>query len=136
MKPLRIAAIALAGFVAFAPVRAQQTTTPQHQHDPAAPPQQTATPPEHQHDQTAPQTGGAMQHGQMDHGKMMADMKATMKANDARLQSLVETMKSSKGDEKVRAIEEVVTQLVNDQLAMHRHMEMMHEHMMGQMSHK
>lgn len=63
---------------------------------------------------------------------MMADMKAA----DARLQALADKMKSAQGDEKLRAIEDVVSELVKSQLEMHREMPMMHGHMMSQMPHK
>ena len=45
-------------------------------------------------------------------------------------------MKSASGNDKVRAMQELVTELVQNQVDMHRHMAMMHEHMMSQMPHK
>ena len=68
----------------------------------------------------------------IDHEKMMADMKAA----DARLEALSDRMKSAQGDEKIRAIQDVVSELVKNQVDMHRQMGMMHEHMMSQMPHK
>jgi signal transduction histidine kinase len=59
-----------------------------------------------------------------------------MKAADARLEALAQTMKSASGNEKVRATQELVTELVQNQVDMHRQMAMMHEHMMSQMPHK
>jgi hypothetical protein len=46
--------------------------------------------------------------GMMNHAKMMADMKAA----DARLEALVQTMKSASGNDKVRAMQELLTELV------------------------
>ena len=69
--------------------------------------------------------------GMMNHDKMMADMKAA----DARLEALAQTMKSASGDDKVRAMQEVVTELVRNQIDMHRQMSMMHDQMMAPMPH-
>ena len=66
------------------------------------------------------------------HDKMMADMKAA----DARLEALAQTMTSGRGDDKVAAMQAILTELVKNQVDMHRHMAMMHDHMMSQMSHK
>lgn len=110
MKLLPIGAILVSAVLVFAPVRAQQTSAQQPQH--SRPMMQKS--------------------GMMDHDKMMGDMKAA----DARLQSLAEKMKSAKGNEKVQAIQDVVSELVNDQLTMHQHMAMMHDHMMSQMPKK
>ena len=68
----------------------------------------------------------------MNDAKMMADMKAA----DARLEALVQTMKSASGNDKVRAMQELLTELVQNQVDMHRQMSMMHDHMMSQMPHK
>ena len=68
----------------------------------------------------------------MDHDKMMAGMKAA----DARLEALAQTMTSARGDEKVAAMQALLTELVKNQVDMHRHMAMMHDHMMSQMPHK
>ena len=65
----------------------------------------------------------------MDHDKMMAGMKAA----DARLEALAQTMTSARGDEKVAAMQALLTELVKNQVDMHRHMAMMHDHMMSQM---
>ena len=73
------------------------------------------------------------QHGEMmDHDKMMADVKAA----DARLDALAKKMKSTAGNDKVRVMEELLTDLVRNQVDMHRHMSTMHDHMMSQMPHK
>jgi hypothetical protein len=45
-------------------------------------------------------------------------------------------MESTKGPEKVLAMQDVVSELVKNQVDMHRHMAMMHEGMMSQMPHK
>lgn len=68
----------------------------------------------------------------MDHDKMMADMKAA----DARLESLAQKMQSAQGEEKIRAMQDVLDELVKNQVSMHRQMAMMHEHMMSQMPRK
>jgi hypothetical protein len=76
-----------------------------------------------EHSMPTPQVGGMM-----DHDKMMADMKAA----DARLEALAQTMTSARGD-KVAAIQALLTELVKNQVDMHHHMAMMHHHMMSQM---
>jgi hypothetical protein len=111
MKLFRItASVALGGVLLLSPVRAQQTATQQ----------------QHEHAQTTPQKSGMM-----DHEKMMADMKAA----DARLEALAQKMKSAQGDQKISAMQDLLTQLVQDQIEMHRHMAMMHD-MMPQMPRK
>jgi hypothetical protein len=109
MKLIPVAVFAIAAGLFLGPVRAQQVP-------PKAP----------EHLMSAPQTGG------MDHDKMMAEMKAA----DARLEALAQTMKSARGDDKVAAMQELLSELVRNQVDMHRQMSMMHEHMMAQMSHK
>ena len=69
--------------------------------------------------------------GMMNHDKMMAEMKAA----DARLEALALTMKSASGDDKVRAMEEVVAEVVRNQVDVHRQMSMMHDQMMTPMPH-
>jgi hypothetical protein len=111
MKTIPIAAtLALTAGFFLAPAAAQQAT-------PKAP----------EHSMPMPQSGGMV-----NHDKMMADMKAA----DARLEALAQTMKSASGDDKVRAMEELVTELVQNHVDMHRQMSMMHEQMMSQMRHK
>jgi len=110
MRLIPIAAVAIAGGLLFAPVRAQQLP-------PKAP----------EHNMPTPQVGGMM-----DHDKMMADMKAA----DARLEALAQTMTSARGDDKVAAMQALLAELVKNQADMHRHMAMMHDHMMSQMGHK
>ena len=109
MKMIPIATLALTAGLFLAPALAQQVT-------PQAP--------EH----SMPIQSGGM----MNHDKMMADMKAA----DARLEALAQTMKSASGNDKVRAMQELVTELVQNQVDMHRQMSMMHDHMMSQMPHK
>jgi len=111
MKLIPIAAltIVVAGLF-LAPAGAQQVT-------PKAP----------EHNMPMPPAGGMM-----DHDKMMANMKAA----DARLEALAQTMKSASGSEKVSAMQKLLTELVQNQVDMHRHMSMMHDHMMSQMPHK
>lgn len=110
MRSIPIAVFAIAAGLFLAPVRAQQAP-------PKAP----------EHSMPAPQAGGMM-----DHDKMMADMKAA----DARLKALAQTMTSARGDDKVAAMQALLTELVENQVDMHRHMAMMHDHMMSQMPHK
>jgi hypothetical protein len=77
---------------------------------------QTA-PNEHEHAaQTAPSGGHMMMSGQM-----MADMNA----KEAKLDQLVAEMNAAKGDAKVSAIAAVVTEMVNQEKAMHSQCEMM-----------
>jgi hypothetical protein len=106
MRSIPIAAVAIAAGLLFAPVRAQQVP-------PKAPEHSMPTP----------------QGGMMDHDKMMADMKAA----DGRLEALAQTMTSARSDDKVAAIQALLTELVKNQVDMHRHMAMMHHHMMSQM---
>ncbi|MEO8259577.1 MAG: hypothetical protein ABI868_19680 [Acidobacteriota bacterium] len=110
MKMIPMAALAITAGFFLAPALAQQVT-------PKAP----------EHSMPMPPSGGMM-----NHDKMMADMKTA----DARLEALVQTMKSATGNDKVRAMQELVAELVQNQVDMHRQMAMMHEHMMSQMPHK
>ena len=110
MRLIPIATLTIAAGLFLAPVRAQQAP-------PKAP----------EHSMPTPQAGGMM-----DHDKMMADMKTA----DARLQALAQTMASARGDDKVAAMQALLTELVENQVEMHRHMAMMHDHMMSQMPHK
>jgi hypothetical protein len=107
MRLIPIAAVAIATAILLAPVRAQQDS-------PKTP----------EHSMPTPRVGGMM-----DHDKMMADMKAA----DARLEALAQTMTSARGDDKVAAMQALLTELVKNQVDMHRHMAMMHDHMMSQM---
>jgi hypothetical protein len=54
-----------------------------------------------------------------------------MKANRARLDTLVQQMNSAAGNAKVEAIAAVVTELVRQQNTMHDRMGQMHEQMMS-----
>ena len=110
MKLFPIAAFAIAVGLFLAPVGAQE-----------------ATPKAHEHNVPTPQAGGMM-----DHDKMMAAMKAA----DARLEALARTMKSASGSDKIPAMQELLTALVQNQVDMHRQMSTMHDHMMSQMPHK
>jgi hypothetical protein len=110
MRFISIAAFAIATGLFLAPVRAQQAP-------PKAP----------EHSMPTPRAGGMM-----DHDKMMADMKAA----DARLEALAQTMTSARGADTVVAMQALLTELVKNQIDMHRHMAMMHDHMMSQMPHK
>ena len=110
MRLIPIVAFAIVAGLLIDPVRAQQAP-------PKAP----------EHSMPTPRAGGMM-----DHDKMMADMKAA----DARLEALAQTMTSARGDDKVAAMQALLTELVENQVDMHRHMAMMHDHMMSQMPHK
>jgi hypothetical protein len=87
---------------------------------------QEATPKAHEHSMPAPGAGG------MDHGKMLADMKAA----DARLEALARTMTAAVGHDQIGAMRDLLAELVRNQVDMHRQMSMMHDHMMAEMSHK
>jgi hypothetical protein len=110
MKLIPVAAFAIAAGFFFAPAGAQQ-----------------ATPQTPEHRMPMPQAGGVM-----DHDKMMTDMKAA----DARLEALAHAMTSASGADKVAAMQTLLTELVKNQVDMHRHMTMMHDQMMAQMGHK
>lgn len=119
MRLFSIAApVAIATVLFLAPGQAPQPATPQ-----AAPPQT------HEHGAATPQGRGMMDHGKMDHAKMMADMKAA----DSRLEGLAHMMNTAEGDGKIRAMQDVLNELVKNQVTMHQHMAMMHEHMMSEM---
>ena len=111
MKLVPLAALAIVAGLLLVPAQAQQPTAP-NQHD---------------HSATAPQASGMA-----DHDKMMADMKAA----DAHLVALAETMKSAPGEAKIRAMQELLSELVQNQVTMHGQMSMMHTMMMSQMPHK
>src|SRR5690606_29614856 len=98
MKMIPMATLAITAGLFLAPASAQQAT-------PKAP----------EHSMPMPQPGGMM-----NHAKMMSDMEAA----DARLGALVQTMKSAASSDKVRAMEEVLTELVQNQVGMHRQMSM------------
>ncbi len=89
-------AIALFALLALAPASAQQTGS-----------QQSAKPQEHSM--------------MMNRDQMMAEMKKT----DARLESLVQQTQSAQGDAKIQAMQTLLTELVQSQVTMHRHMSMM-----------
>jgi len=110
MRLIAIAVFAIAAGLFLGPGRAQQV------------PQQAP-----EHSVPMPQAGGMM-----DHDKMMADMKAA----DTRLEALAQTMTAARGDDKVAAMQALLSELVKNQVDMHRHMAMMHDHMMSQMPHK
>jgi hypothetical protein len=63
--------------------------------------------------------------------KMHEQMMVEMKANRARLDTLVQQMNSAAGNAKVEAIAAVVTELVRQQNTMHDRMGQMHEQMMS-----
>jgi hypothetical protein len=108
MKMIPMASLAITVGLFLAPAGAQQAT-------PKAP----------EHTMPMPASGGMM-----DHDTMMADMKAA----DARLEALAQKMKSASGNDKVGAMQALLTELVQNQVDMHRQMAMMHDHMMSQMS--
>jgi hypothetical protein len=110
MKLMSIAAFAIAAGLFLAPAGAQQVASTAHEHR-----------------MPTPQAGGMM-----DHDKMMADMKAA----DARLEALAQTMKSARGHDQIGAMQALLAELVHNQVDMHRHMSKMHDHMMSQMPHK
>ena len=86
------AALAVAGVLALSSAHAQQTSAP------------TPYP-------IAPQSKGMM-----DYDRMIAEMNAA----DARLEELTVRMKSAQGDEKVEAMQDVVSELVTNQVYMHQ----------------
>lgn len=110
MKLIPIAALSLTAGLFLGPAAAQQVAPATHEHAMPTPPV------------------GAM----MDHDKMMTEMKAA----NARLEALALTMTSAHGDQKAIAMQELLTELVRNQVDMHRQMSMMHDHMMSQMPHK
>src|SRR5512139_1690664 len=107
MRVLSIASIVIVSSVLLTPVGAQQPGG-QAQHDHGTP--------------------AAPQGGMMDHEKMMAGMKAA----DARLEQLVQRMKSATGSDKTQAMQDLLSELVQNQRTMHQQMAMMHDQMMSQ----
>ena len=88
-------------------VLAQQPTPPAQQPAAGASMQQPDQPP--------PMGRGMMTRNR---ARMMSEMKAA----DDRLQQLVTKMNAATGDQKVTAMAELLTQLVNDHIAMHQRM--------------
>ena len=66
-----------------------------------------------------------------DMSKMHQQMMAEMKAEQAKLDSLVKNMNSANGDAKVRATADLLAELVRDHGKMIDRMGTMHEHMMS-----
>jgi hypothetical protein len=63
--------------------------------------------------------------------KMQEQMIAEMKADDAKLDALVNDMNAASGNGKVNAVATVVNELVRQHKAMHARMAEMHQEMMG-----
>jgi hypothetical protein len=74
-----------------------------------------------------PQSQPTMQDMMKMHGQMMAEMKAA----SAKLDALVKDMNAATGEAKINALSAVVTELVNQQKAMHERMGQMHQQTMG-----
>jgi hypothetical protein len=109
MKFLTLAVYVVAGGLLVGPVAAQQSTAnASHQHDTAQPGTSTG------------------------HDKMMSDAHAS----DAALEALMQRVTSARGDDKIKAMQELLAELVRAQTAMHQNMATMHEHMMGHGSQK
>jgi hypothetical protein len=83
---------------------------------------------QHEHEGAATQQATPDMQSMM---KMHEQMMAEMKANRARLDTLVQQMNSASGNAKVDAIAGVVTELVRQQNTMHDRMGQMHEQMMS-----
>lgn len=101
------AALAVAGVLALTSAHAQQSSA--------------STQPNL--NQVAPQSKGMM-----DFNRMVADMTAA----DARLEDLAARMNSAQGDEKIEAMQAVVSELVTNQVYMHHMARGMIKGMMGQ----
>lgn len=74
-----------------------------------------------------------------DHGKMMQmhqKMESAWQKQDAELDKLIEQMKSATGDQKLPAIEAVVSKLVDLRKEEHEHMAAMHKKMESEMKGK
>ena len=102
-------------------------STPARLHGSQAPEQHD----QHHSDAAAPP---AQATGEQQAGMMMMMMMAKMKATDQKLDELVKKMNAAKGPEKVEAIAELLTALVQSQRTMHEsmmHESMMHESMMS-----
>jgi hypothetical protein len=87
------APLAVAGVLALSSAHAQQTPAPAQQ----------------DLNQRAPQSKG------MNYDRMIAEMNAA----DARLEELAVRMKTAEGDEKIGAMQDVVSELVTNQVYMH-----------------
>jgi flagellar biosynthesis/type III secretory pathway chaperone len=77
--------------------------------------------------QTTPPPQPRMSDMMQQHQQMMAELKAS----DQRLEELVRAMNTAKGDAKIEAMAQAITELVHQQQALHERMGMM---MMSQMS--
>ena len=75
---------------------------------------------------TAPQPQGNMR----DMMKMHEQMMASMKADDEKLDALLEEMNTATGEAKVDALAAVVGELARHHTNMHEQMEQLHMHMM------
>ncbi len=117
MKKLLMTTLVIGAGFFLAPARAQQAAAPALLHS-----------------TTMAQSDGTRmpRGGMMDRDTMMADMKAA----DARLEALAASMKASNGHDQISAMEDLLTELVHNQVEMHRQMSMMHDQMMhdGMMS--
>ena len=112
---LAVVALSYSGFSgAGTNVRLRAAAQAQHDH---------AVAPTSPSDQSPP-SGKA---GMMMHQQMMAEMKAA----DAKLDELVKSMDAATGEARVSAIALAVHELVRQQKAMHEHMGMMGQQMMG-----
>jgi hypothetical protein len=91
---------------------------------------------QHDHAQQAAPTGG-MQMDQLKMGemkmdeKMMEEMAAQKKANTARINGLMATVKTATGEAKVAAMADVVAVLLEERVAMQEHCAAMMKKMMG-----
>jgi hypothetical protein len=88
-----------------------------------------------EHEQHHPGTADQPAQAPPDQQASMMKMMATMHANDQKLDDLVKTMKTAKGNAKVDAIAELLTTLVQDRRTMHESMSNMSMmmNMMGSM---
>ncbi len=75
---------------------------------------------QHDHEQQAQKGGMKMGEMKMD-AKMMDEMAAKKKANNARIASLMAQVKSSSGEAKVAAMADVIAVLVEERAAMQEH---------------
>ena len=81
--------------------------------------------------QQAPQQKAAPPGTVQDMTKMHQQMMADMKAEQTRLDALVQKMNAASGDAKTGAMAELLTELVRNHKAMADHMNTMHDHMMN-----
>ena len=91
--------------------------------------------PEHDHARHAQKSGAKMDQMKMGDMKMMEEMAAKQKANTERINALMATVKSAKGETKVATVADVISVLLEERTAMQEHCAAMMKMMHGEAKH-